>query len=58
LTVPDRTNTSFSTTELTVMAVLHRVFDDPAEAGIVENAMVDDEAEGADLTLATCCFAW
>jgi hypothetical protein len=29
------------------MAVLHRVLDDPAEAGIVENAMVYDEAEGA-----------
>jgi hypothetical protein len=33
------------------MAVLHRVFDDPAEAGLVENAMVDDEAEDL-LTLA------
>jgi hypothetical protein len=33
---------------LPVVAVLHRVFDDPAEAGIVENAIVDDEAEGAD----------
>jgi hypothetical protein len=39
------------------MAVLHHVFDDPAEAGIVENPIVDDEAEGADITLATCCSA-
>jgi hypothetical protein len=31
------------------MAVLHRVFDDPAEAG--ESAMMDDEAEDP-LTLA------
>jgi|RhiMethySRZTD1v2_1073278.scaffolds.fasta_scaffold218559_1 hypothetical protein len=40
------------------MAVLHGVLDDPAEAGIVENAVVDDEVEGADLTLATWCSEW
>lgn len=39
------------------MAVLHRVLDDPAEAGKVENAMVDDEAESTNLALATCCSA-
>jgi hypothetical protein len=42
---------------LAVIAVLHRVFDDPAEAGIIENTIVDDEAEGTNLTLATCCSA-
>jgi hypothetical protein len=43
---------------LTVNAVLHRVLDDPAEAGIIQNAIVNDEAEGADLTLATWRSAW